>query len=101
MTNRFGSLFWTNLHVSFEHPEHFRDLKSVQGGAQQGPATTSQPDEDRGHDNDDEDDGSSEGDVDETYEETGTIPVSLWMDVLLAESIRNDLIDCVPAVVRH
>jgi len=87
-------------YVSFEHPEHFRDLKS---GAQQSPATTSRPvsDEDRGHDNDDEDDGSSEGDVDETYEETGNIPVSLWMDVLLAESIRNDLIDCVPAVVRH
>jgi len=88
-------------YVSFEHPEHFLGLKSEQGGAQEGPATVSQPmsDEDRGYDDDDKDDESSEGDVDEIYEETGNIPMSLWMDVLLAESIRNDLIDCVPAVM--
>ena len=90
-------------YVSFEHPEHFRDSKSEQGGAQEGPATISQPvsDENRGYDDDDKYDGSSEGDVDEIYEETGNIPMSLWTEVLLAESIRNDLINCVPAVVSH
>ena len=86
-------------YASFANPEHFGDSKSEQNGTQDAAFSQSKTDDDGGDDNND--DGSSEEDVEEIYEETGDIPTLLWNEVLLAESIRNGQVNCVPASVRH
>lgn len=92
-----------HAYVSFAHPERFHDVKPHQDDAHGSPPTASQSQTDSnidGESNDNED-GSSEGDVDETYEEIGNISMSSWMNVMLATSIDNGDVHCVPAPVRH
>lgn len=48
-----------------------------------------------------DDDNTSEGDVDEVYEQSDALPVKIWMEVLLAESINNGRVECVPAPVSY
>lgn len=85
--------------MSFAHPEHFRDSATSTKNDPTGTASSETKEVDDKAAEDDED-GASEGDVDEQYEEEGNLPMGLWMDLLLAESIRNGRVECVPAPVR-
>lgn len=89
--------------MSFAHPDHFRDSPTVSASKDSSGKSTAEDEDIDGAEGNEigaEHSSDSEGDVDEQYEEEGDLPISLWMDVLIAESIRNGRVECVPAPVR-
>lgn len=89
--------------MSFTNPQHFRDSTTATKPIDPPENVTAAPLDAKSANaevemDDVEDDGES--DVDEEYHEEGNLPMSLWMNVMLADSIRNDQVNCIPAPVR-
>lgn len=110
-----------HTYVSFAHPERYVSAKlptiaegdsgdqtelapsntdDVSDNTSKGDTDTEAPNMSKDDNGPDASDNASEGDIDETYPETGNMPMKLWMDVMLVDSLNGGRVTCVPAPVR-